>query len=237
MKQRLDIVVSEKLNISRAKAQAMILAGEIFIDGKIAPKSGDLVDGAIEISVKNQFPFVSRGALKIEKAFQEFRLNFQGKTICDIGASTGGFTDFVLQHGANKVFAIDTGYGQLDQKLRNDARVVNMERTNIKDINHLPDAVDLFVIDVSFISLKKVLPQCNEIEPSAPVVALIKPQFEVGKNIADKYRGIIKDEAIRQKIVTEISEFAQSLSYNIEGVVESPITGAKGNKEFLIYLT
>jgi 23S rRNA (cytidine1920-2'-O)/16S rRNA (cytidine1409-2'-O)-methyltransferase len=237
MKQRLDIVVSEKLKISRAKAQALIMAGEIFVDGQKAVKAGENIDIDSTIKANERFPYVSRGALKLEKAVKEYGLNLENTVVCDIGASTGGFADYVLQHGARKVFAIDSGYGQLDQKLRNDVRVVNMERTNIKNIGSLPEKIDFFVIDVSFISLKKVLPQCKKIEPESPVIALIKPQFEVGKEIADKTKGIIKDEKIRQNVVTDISKFSESLGYNIVGVTDSPITGAKGNKEFLIYLT
>lgn len=236
MKKRLDILVSEKLDISRSKAQSMIMAGEVLISGNPATKSGQDFDDSVKIEIKAKFPYVSRGALKIEKAAEEFDINFDGKIICDIGASTGGFTDYVLQHGAEKVYAIDTGYGQLDQKLRADIRVINMERTNIRDINELPEKIDIFVIDVSFISLKKVLPQCKKIENSSPVVALIKPQFEVGKSIADKTKGVIQDEKIRQNVISDISDFSKSLGYKIQGVVESPITGAKGNVEFLIYL-
>jgi len=236
MKQRLDIVVSERLKISRAKAQALIMAGEIFVDGRLATKSGENIETESTIEPKEKFPYVSRGASKLEKAAQEFGVDFSNKVICDIGASTGGFTDFALQNRATKVYAIDSGYGQLDQKLRNDDRVINMERTNIKEVDTLPDEIDYFVIDVSFISLKKVLPQCKIIRKDAPVVALIKPQFEVGKQIADKTKGVIKDEKIRQEVVTDISDFAKSLGYIIEGVTDSPILGAKGNKEFLIHL-
>lgn len=236
MKQRLDILVSEKFNISRSKAQAIIMAGEIFVDGVISTKAGENIAEDREITLKTPFPYVSRGATKIEQAVTEFKIELSGKIICDIGASTGGFTDFCLQNGAVKIYAIDTGYGQLDQKLREDSRVINMERTNIKNIDSLPDPIDIFVIDVSFISLKKVLPQCKQIEAGAPAVALIKPQFEVGKSIADKTKGVIRDETIRQAVVADISNFAESLGYEISGLTESPITGAKGNKEFLIYL-
>lgn len=237
MKKRLDILVAEKLNISRAKAQAMIMAGEVLISDNAAIKSGQEYSDDVEITIKEQFPYVSRGALKIEKAAKEFDINFSGKVICDIGASTGGFTDYALQNGAKKVYAIDAGYGQLDQKLRNDSRVINMERTNIKEVENLPDHIDFFVIDVSFISLKKVLPQCKKINPKTPIIALIKPQFEVGKEIADKTRGVIKDDKIRTEVIDNIKQFAENIGYSIEGVTESPIRGAKGNEEFLMYLS
>lgn len=236
MKKRIDILLSDKLQITRAKSQAMIMAGEISVQDKLITKSGQEFPEDVKIIVKNKFPYVSRGALKIEKAINEFKIDLKDKIICDIGASTGGFTDYVLQNGSKKVYAIDTGYGQLDQKLRNDSRVINMERTNIRDIHCLPEEIDLFVIDVSFISLKKVLPQCKKISEHSSVLALIKPQFEVGKKIADKTKGVIKDESIRTNVVSEISDFSKSLGYKIQGVVESPITGAKGNVEFLIYL-
>ncbi len=236
MKKRIDILLAEKLEITRAKSQAMIMAGEISINDKLVTKSGHEFPEEIEIIVKDKFPYVSRGALKIEKAINEFKINVKDKIVCDIGASTGGFTDYVLKNGAKKVYAIDSGYGQLDTKLRNDDRVVNMERTNIRDINFLPEKIDIFVIDVSFISLKKVLPQCKKIAELSPVVALIKPQFEVGKSIADKTKGVIRDDKIRHDVVSDISNFSETLGYKIVGVVESPITGAKGNVEFLIYL-
>lgn len=244
-KQRLDILVSERLNISRSKAQALIMAGSILINGKPSGKAGQEIEVDSLIETKDLFPYVSRGALKLEKAIKEFHLDLAGKVICDIGASTGGFTDYALQHGATKVYAIDSGYGQLDQKLRNDSRVINMERTNIKDVDSLPEPIDLFVIDVSFISLKKVLPQIItitrnsklEIGNSSNVIALIKPQFEVGKEVADKYRGVITDESIREGVVKDIEDFSKEIGFKVEGITDSPIKGAKGNKEFLIYLT
>ncbi len=237
MKKRLDLIVSEKENISHEKAQKLIMAGHVLVDKIVVDKVGIQIDVNSEIFVKEAFPYVSRGALKLEKAHQEFELDFQNKVICDVGASTGGFTDFALQHGASKVYAIDTGYGQIDQKLRDDKRVVLMEKTNIKNVGSLPKSIDFFVIDVSFISLKQVLPAVQKIDGKAQVIALIKPQFEVGRKIADKNKGIIKDEEIRLEVVKEIGAFAESIGYKVLGLVESPIEGAKGNKEFLIYLT
>lgn len=267
MKKRLDSMVAEKEKISREKAQALIMAGVVFIDGKKSDKSGTQVGDDLEIEVKEKSPYVSRGALKLEKAVKEFGISFKDKVVCDVGASTGGFTDFVLQNGAKKVYAIDSGYGQLDLRLRNDKRVINMERTNIKEVDSLPEPVDVFTCDVSFISLKQVLPaiqtliqncchsdRVKQVEESlydedkgslrfgrddkrrVDIVVLIKPQFEVGKKIADRYKGVIKDEKIRQAVVNDIKDFAESIGYKVQGLTESPITGAKGNKEFLLYL-
>lgn len=242
MKKRLDILVAEREKVSRAKAQALILAGQVLIDGKMIDKAGTEVDEKAEIKIKEKFPYVSRGALKLEAAAKEFKIDFKNKIVCDVGASTGGFTDFALQNGAKKVYAIDTGYGQIDQRLRKDSRVILMERTNIKSVELLPEPIDIFVIDVSFISLKQVLPAVRKIMTNdkrpmtGNIVALVKPQFEVGKAVADKYKGIIKDEKIQLNIVEEIGQFAESLGYKVQGLIKSPITGAKGNKEFLMWL-
>jgi 23S rRNA (cytidine1920-2'-O)/16S rRNA (cytidine1409-2'-O)-methyltransferase len=236
MKKRLDVLVAEQEGISREKAQALIMAGEVLVEGVPATKAGQTIEEDAEIEVKEKFPYVSRGALKLEKAAQDFAIDFKDKIVADIGASTGGFTDFTLQNGATKVFAIDTGKGQIAQKLRDDARVVLFENTNIKDVKDLPEKVDFYVVDVSFISLTKVLPSLKGINPSAKIIALIKPQFEVGKEIADKTKGVIRDPEIQMAVVKKIGEFAETLGYQVEALTESPIEGAKGNKEFLIYL-
>lgn len=212
------------------------MAGAIFVDEKLVTKSGTEIDESAEIRAKEIFPYVSRGALKLEKAVQSFGLNFTDKIVADIGASTGGFTDYSLQNGARKVYATDTGKGQIAQKLRENKKVILFENTNIKDVACLPEPIDFFVVDVSFISLRKVLPVLREIDRKAKIVALVKPQFEVGKEIADKTRGIIRDSQTQKKVVEEISLFAENLGYKIEGIAESPIQGAKGNKEFLLYL-
>jgi 23S rRNA (cytidine1920-2'-O)/16S rRNA (cytidine1409-2'-O)-methyltransferase len=243
MKKRLDILVAEKTGFSRSKAQAMIMAGQVYIDEKRVDKAGLEVDASKDIKIKELFPYVSRGALKLEKAANEFKLDFKNKIICDIGASTGGFTDYVLQNGAKKVYAIDVGHGQLAQKIRENKKVVVMEQTNIKEVDALPEPIDIFVIDVSFISLKKVLPQILTIISNfkfqisnCDVIALVKPQFEVGKHIADRYQGIITDIKIQKEVVSDIKNYAKKLGYIIEGVTESPIKGAKGNREYLLYL-
>lgn len=236
MKKRLDILASERLNISRAKAQALIMAGAIFVDEKMMTKAGTEIDESASIRAKETSPYVSRGALKLKEAVEKFGIDLKGKIMADIGASTGGFTDYSLQNGAYKVYAIDTGKGQIAQKLREDKRVILFENTNIKEVAVLPEPIDFFVVDVSFISLTKVLPVLQRIDPEAQIIALIKPQFEVGKEIADRYRGIIRESKIQKEIVENISKFAQDLGYNIEGLTDSPIEGARGNKEFLIYL-
>ena len=275
MKKRIDILLVEKcLAETRAKAQALLMAGQVYINGQKIDKAGTQIDIEKQIEIKERFPYVSRGALKIEKAYQTFHLNFENKVICDIGSSTGGFVDFAIQKGARKVYAIDVGWGQLDQKLRKDSRVVVMERTNFRNIdswedfskrvisglrpeqalacpgskNHdqntdsgqarmTVDQVDYFLCDVSFISLKKIIPQIKKIaDYKTECVLLIKPQFEVGKKEADKTKGVIKDENLRQEVVTGIKAFASEQGFKVKGMTESPITGAKGNKEFLIWL-
>lgn len=236
MKKRLDILVSEQENVSRAKAQAMIMAGEVLVEEKPAAKSGQEFEETSKVRVKEKSPYVSRGALKLKQAVEEFGLVFKDKVVADIGASTGGFTDFSLQNGAKRVFAVDTGRGQIAQKLRDDERVVLLENTNIKEVDSLPEKIDFFVVDVSFISLKKVLPAIKKIDEGAEVIALIKPQFEVGKEIADKTKGVIKDTEIQMEVVKKMGEFSEALGYKVEGLTESPIQGAKGNIEFLMYL-
>lgn len=238
MKKRLDVLIFEKgLAKSRSEAERLIMSGLVLIDGKVFDKPGMSVAEDVEVVLKEKFPYVSRGALKLEKAFQEFSLNFKDKIICDVGSSTGGFTDFALQNGAKKVYAVDVGRGQLDQKIREDQRVVVMERTDFRDVNEFDDRIDMFVCDVSFISLKKILPKIKQLsEPVTSVIALIKPQFEVGKAIADRFKGVIKDEDIRQGVVKDIENFSRELGFEVKGITESPIEGAKGNKEYLMYL-
>jgi 23S rRNA (cytidine1920-2'-O)/16S rRNA (cytidine1409-2'-O)-methyltransferase len=244
MDKRLDVIISEKFGVTRTKAQALIMAGQVYASGHQVSKAGMKYDEDAQICVKELFPYVSRGALKLEKAHQEFEIDFTDKVICDIGSSTGGFTDYALQHGAKKVFAIDVGTGQLAQKIREDDRVVVMEKTDFRNVGELPDNIDIFVCDVSFISLKKIIPKVAEIirksRPetirSAQIILLIKPQFEAGVKDVSKGKGVIKDESLRQEIVGEIQSFAQQSGFSIAGLTESPITGAKGNVEYLLYL-
>jgi 23S rRNA (cytidine1920-2'-O)/16S rRNA (cytidine1409-2'-O)-methyltransferase len=238
MKIRLDNYLVEKgIALTRSKAQAIIMSGQVFVDAKLIDKAGYLVKEEQEVIVKETYPYVSRGASKLEQAYHVFKLNFENKVICDIGSSTGGFTDFALQHGVKKAYCIDVGRGQLAQNLREDKRVITMEKTDFRSIEKLPDNIDYYLCDVSFISLKKILPKIKEIAgQSTKVIALIKPQFEAGAREASKGKGVIKDEAVRLKIVENIKEFSTLLGFTIHGLTESPILGAKGNKEYLIYL-
>lgn len=239
-KERLDILLVERgLAPSRERARALIMAGQVVVDDHAAEKAGQAVSPEADIRIKGEvLPFVSRGGLKLRKALEEFGVDVTGLTAIDVGASTGGFTDCLLQHGAKKVFAVDVGYGQLAWKLRQDERVVNLEKTNIRHLEPetLGEAPDLAVIDASFISLEKVLPPALRlIREGGRVIALIKPQFEVGKGEVGK-GGVVRDEAKHRRVIDEIVELAGRLSLEVLGITESPILGPKGNREFLIYL-
>lgn len=239
-KVRLDVeMVKRGLSPSREKARAEIMAGEVRVNGVRAEKAGQEIPEEAEIVVVGEaIPFVSRGGLKLDKAVKVFSINLEERVCADIGASTGGFTDVMLQNGASHVYAIDVGYGQLDWKLRNDDRITVMERTNAR--NMAPDWFDQKVtfasIDVSFISLKLILPplyQC--LEEEGEVVALIKPQFEAGRNEVGK-NGVIRDCSVHARICEEIMRFASNSGYAVKDLSYSPITGPKGNIEFLLYM-
>jgi len=239
-KERLDkILVARGLAESREKAQALILAGEVYVNGERVDKAGTKVPLEAEIEVRGRgLPYVSRGGLKLEKAIKEFGLRVDGLVCADLGASTGGFTDCLLQHGARRVYAIDVGRGQLHFRLREDPRVVVMEGVNARYLrpDDLPEKVDLVTIDVSFISLTKVLPAAKEIlKPGGLIVALIKPQFEVGRGRVGK-GGVVRDASLHQEVIEKIKDFARELGLEVLGVTESPILGPAGNKEFLILL-
>ena len=239
VKERLDkILVDKGIAQSRERARALIMAGKVLVKGKKVEKAGEMVLADADIVlVGEDIPYVSRGGLKIEKALDEFKIDVTGKVAMDVGASTGGFTDCLLQRGAKKVYAVDVGYGQLDLKLRNDPRVVNIERQNIRYLERgvIPDEIDLVTIDSSFISLIKIIPKVLEfIGESGSMIALIKPQFEVGKGEVGK-GGVVRDEAKHKEVVEKIKGFCTDLGLSVVGVVESPIFGPKGNKEFLIY--
>ncbi|MDD5492534.1 MAG: TlyA family RNA methyltransferase [bacterium] len=238
-KMRLDqLMVTRELTESREKAQALIMAGEVLVNGNTVIKAATMVSVESEIDIKHPLMYVSRGGHKLEKALKVFNINLKNKTCLDVGASTGGFTDCLLKHGAKKVYCIDVGHGQLDVKLRFDPRVVNIEETNIryceKDI--VPETPDLATIDVSFISLERVLPVVYKlIKLEGEIIALIKPQFEAGpKNVGKG--GVVRDPAMHQKIIDRITVFSQINAMEIKGVTESPLTGPAGNKEFLIYM-
>ncbi len=236
---RLDRLLAERgLAASRERAQALIVAGQVLVNGQKQDKAGSPVAGDADIRILGeQLPYVSRGGLKLEKALQEFRVNVEGKVAVDIGASTGGFTDCLLQHGCAKVYAVDVGYGQIAWKLRQDPRVTVIERTNIRtmDPSLIPEAADITVIDVSFISLDKVIPSALMfLKPEGEIIALIKPQFEVGREQVGK-GGIVRDEAARDAAVGKVAEFAADLGMEVRGIVPSPITGQDGNVEYLIH--
>jgi len=239
MKERLDkILVDKGIVQSRERARALIMAGKVMVKGKKVEKAGEIVSVDADIVLAGEdIPYVSRGGLKLEKAMDEFKIDVTGKVAMDVGASTGGFTDCLLQRGAKKVYAIDVGYGQLDLKLRNDPRVINIERQNIRYLEReaIPEQVDLVTIDASFISLLKVIPNVlNFIGKSGEMVALIKPQFEVGKGEVGK-GGVVRDEAKQMAVVEKIKGFCEEIGLTVMGVIESPILGPKGNREFLIY--
>ena len=237
-KLRLDLLLVDRgLAESREKGQAIIFAGQVLVNGQKQDKAGAVVPEDAEIRILGEtLRYVGRGGLKLEAALREFRVPLNGKTALDVGASTGGFTDCLLQHGVQKVFAVDVGYGQLAWKLRQDPRVVVIERVNIRDMapSLIPEPVDIAVIDVSFISLTKVIPSIlNFLKPDAAMVALIKPQFEVGKEQVGK-GGIVRDETARMTAVKNIEDFIRGLGLEVEGIVPSPITGQDGNNEYLV---
>ncbi len=240
MKERLDkLLVLRGLTVSRERARALILAGKVIVDDHRVDKAGIQVPVDADLRLKGEdIPYVSRGGLKLEKALSEFSIEVQGKVAMDVGASTGGFSDCLLQHGIKKVYAVDVGYGQLAWKLREDPRVVNMERCNIRhlQLEKLEEIPSLAVIDASFISLAKVLPNTLALMTiEAEVIALIKPQFEVGRGQVGK-GGVVKDRHLHAVVVEQICDLAKNLHCTVLGTTESPILGPKGNREFLIYL-
>jgi len=238
MKKRLDqILVEKKFFDTRSRAQAAISLGDIFVDGQKVDKAGAQISQNSKIENRGKInKYVGRGGLKLEEALKEYQINVKDKVCLDVGASTGGFTDCLLKNGAKNVYALDVGYGQIDWKLRTDPRVVVIERQNIRDFNS-DRLFDLATIDVSFISLTKVLPNVsNLLKNNGEIIALIKPQFEAKRAEVGK-GGIVKDEAVHAGIIEKISVFAKELGLYPKRVVPSPITGADGNKEFLIWIT
>ncbi len=239
IKKRLDIIVFERgLTESREKAKALILAGNVFVNGDKCTKAGEKFSEDIEISIKKNLKYVGRGGLKLEKAIESFNVNVKNKICLDIGASTGGFTDCLLQKGAAKVYAVDVGYGQLHWNLRNNPKVVVIERCNFRNIpeDKIPESMDIVVIDVSFISLKKIEPKALAfLKKNGEIIALIKPQFEVGKDEVGK-GGIVRDENKHQEVVNELSMFFENMGLKVKNIIESPVLGQKGNKEFLIHI-
>ncbi len=239
MNSRLDVeMVNRGLIESREKAKALIMSGVVYLNEQKAIKAGDKVKDGDKIEIKGQkLPFVSRGGLKLDKAIKSFDIDLKETVCMDIGASTGGFTDCMLQNGASKVYAVDVGYGQLAWKLRNDPKVINMERTNIRyiDFEKITDEINFISIDVAFISLKLVLPVAKDILTNGGrMVALIKPQFEAGRDEVGK-KGVVRDIKIHQKVIKEILEFTEEIGLSIDGLDYSPIKGPEGNIEFLMY--
>lgn len=240
MKERLDILlVNRKLAPSREKAKAVIMAGEVFVDGQREDKAGATFapTAAIEVRAK-VLPYVSRGGFKLEKALQTFGVSVADKVCTDVGSSTGGFTDCMLQHGARRVYAIDVGRGQLDWKLRQDERVISMEKTNIRYVTpaDLGEPIAFSSIDVAFISLTKVLaPIYDYLTADADVVALIKPQFEAGREKVGK-KGVVRDPAVHREVIGRVAAHALSLGFEVRGLDYSPIKGPEGNIEYLIWL-
>jgi 23S rRNA (cytidine1920-2'-O)/16S rRNA (cytidine1409-2'-O)-methyltransferase len=240
-KKRLDLILVEQgLVQTRQKGRALIMAGNVFVDSCRVDKPGTLVPLSAEISIKGEpLRYVSRGGLKLEAAIERYQLDVQGMICLDIGASTGGFTDCLLQYGARHVYAVDVGYGQLAWKLRQDSRVTAIERTNVRYMNAelVGEPVDLVTIDVSFISLKLVVPQALRfLAPRGRIVALIKPQFEVGKGMVGK-GGVVRDAELHVEVITSLSQFFHTQGLSCAPAIPSPILGPKGNQEFIILLT
>ena len=240
-KERLDkLLVDRGLVASRERARALVMSGAVLVRGQPETKPGTMLDPAVEIALREEdHPYVSRGALKLVKGLDTFVIDPTGMICADIGASTGGFTDVLLRRGAAKVYAIDVGYGQLAWSLRNDPRVVVLERENVRnlDLAKVPDACDLAVIDVSFISLCLVLPKVRDLlrDPGKPIVALVKPQFEVGREQVGK-GGVVRDEAVRRSAIEKVRTWAPENGFVAGDAVESPITGPAGNVEYLLLL-
>ena len=238
---RLDsLLVNKGLVQSRERAKALIMAGQVYIENQKCDKAGLMVDDeATKVEIRGeQLKYVSRGGLKLEKAMNEFNISLTDKVAMDIGASTGGFTDCMLMNGAKKVFAVDVGYGQFAWKLRQDERVVNMERTNIRYVTReqIGETLDFASIDVSFISLKLVLPVAYELlSESGELVALIKPQFEAGREQVGK-KGVVKDMNVHFEVIKKVLDFAREINFNVAGLSFSPIKGPEGNIEYLAYL-
>lgn len=239
-KERLDaLLVKRNLVQSRERAKTTIMAGLVLVDGQKVDKAGTMVKPEAEIRVLgNTLPYVSRGGLKLEKAIREFGVSLQGKVAADIGASTGGFTDCMLQNGAVKVFAIDVGYGQLAWSLRTDERVVNMERTNVRNVTpeQLGQPVDLASVDVAFISLEKVLPAVREmLQPEGEIVALIKPQFEAGREKVGK-KGVVREPSVHEEVIFRVLALARQMELTPKALTYSPVKGPEGNIEYLAWL-
>lgn len=241
MKERLDVIlVRQGYAPSREKAKAILMAGNVFVDGQREDKAGTTFDESkIHIEVKGStLKYVSRGGLKLEKAMEEFPIVLTHTVCMDIGASTGGFTDCMLQNGADRVYSIDVGHGQLDWKLRNDKRVVCMEKTNFRYVtaDDISEQIDFASVDVSFISLTKILlPARNLLRDRGSIVCLIKPQFEAGKDKVGK-KGVVREPGVHEEVVHKVIDYAEMIGFEVKGLTYSPIKGPEGNIEYLVYL-
>lgn len=237
-KKRLDVLLVERgLAESRSLAQRLVMAGQVRVDGQLVLKPGTSVASNASLEVDQGPRFVSRGGEKLLAALEGFNLEPDGRVCADVGASTGGFTDCLLQHGARRVYAIDVGKGILHWKLRQDRRVVVMEETNARHLDNLPEAISLVTVDASFISLKVLLPViASWLAPGGELVALIKPQFEAGRRAAARGGGVIRDPMVHREVLAEVLNFAQETGYEVKGLLRSPLLGPKGNVEFLAWM-
>ncbi len=248
-KVRLDVLLVERgLAESRAKAQALIMAGQVRLDGQVALKPATSVEAGAQVEIAGGPRFVSRGGEKLDAALEAFGVNVRGRVCADVGASTGGFTNCLLQRGAAKVYAIDVGKGILHWNLRNDSRVVVKEQTNARYVESLPENISLITVDASFISLKILLPVVKHwlVPPALPseealrdkgeIIALIKPQFEAGKKDVSRGEGVIRDPQVHRQVLLDVLGFAQSEGFSVRGLIRSPLLGPKGNAEFLTWL-
>jgi 23S rRNA (cytidine1920-2'-O)/16S rRNA (cytidine1409-2'-O)-methyltransferase len=238
-KKRLDLLLHEKEpQFSRAQIQSWIMQGKISVDGKIISKPGSMVTIDSALSYDLQEPkYVSRAGFKLEKALEHFAIDVTGMIAMDAGISTGGFADCLLQYGAKKIYGIDVGYGQVHEKIRNDPRVILMERTNLRELTNLPEKVDIITLDLSFISVLKVMNAVDAVlKPRGKLVVLIKPQFEARKEEVGR-GGIIKDSAVHHEVIKRVTTGIESHGYKCQGIIESPLLGAMGNKEFLVYFS
>jgi 23S rRNA (cytidine1920-2'-O)/16S rRNA (cytidine1409-2'-O)-methyltransferase len=236
-RQRLDTTLVERdLAPSREKARALILAGEVLVAGQVEMRASALVGADAAIEVAQVARFVSRGGEKLEHALSRFEIDVAGLVVLDAGASTGGFTDCVLQRRAARVYAVDVGYGQLDARLRDDARVISMERTHVRDLESLPEKPNIAVVDVSFISLTQVLENIARLlRPDADIVALVKPQFEAGRGEVDR-RGVVKDAGVHATVIGRMAWWCVNHGLRVRGVAQSPLLGPAGNREFFLWL-
>jgi 23S rRNA (cytidine1920-2'-O)/16S rRNA (cytidine1409-2'-O)-methyltransferase len=236
---RLDLLLVERgLAESRSLAQRLVMAGQVRVNGERVLRSSAGIEPDARLDVEHGPTYVSRGGEKLEAAFKAFGVTAEGRICADVGASTGGFTDCLLQHGAARVYAIDVGHGLLDWKLRQDRRVVVMEGTNARFVERLPEPVHLVTIDVSFISLKVMLPVVKDwlVSPGGWLIALVKPQFEAGRKEVSRGKGVIRDPLVHCQVLSDILEYAQGLGFAVRSLVRSPLMGPKGNAEFLVWL-